>query len=179
MKARKARRSTSPRPRSLERIAIHEAGHAVAVVLYKMGSHRRGATIVQDGETLGQVFHRRHPASFQQDLSSGRNVEKRIRRTVCVLLAGYAAEKLEFGARIKPIGADQDFHDAVGFVESMSCSTEEVNAWLQLLSIQIENKLRLEHHRRAVRLVADELLSKRQINYSTIRRLVKQALSSE
>lgn len=178
MAARKNKRRTNPRTYSLERIAVHEAGHAVAAVLFKMGSSAKGATIIPDKNYAGCVWHKKHPVSFRPDVDTGRVNELRIRRSVCFCLAGLAAERVEYGPHIKTVGAWMDFDHAESLVSYVSGSPDETSAWLNLLSIQIENTLRVPHNHRAVRLVADELLKERQINYATIRRLVAQARSS-
>ncbi len=59
----------------LERVAYHEAGHAVAMVLYGIRFER--ATIVEDEDVLGRVRHEYAP----EDIPT--RTRGRMRSTIC------------------------------------------------------------------------------------------------
>lgn len=91
-----------PSPEELERIGIHESGHAIVSELVEPGSVS-SLTVVPRGKALG--FLRKSPQNDQY-LYTREQLEKQI----MVALGGTIAEELKFGNR--STGARNDFNQA-------------------------------------------------------------------
>lgn len=85
------------------RVAVHEAGHAIAAEHVRAGSVSN-VTILSRGNALGYVRQTPGDDSYLQ-------TEGQIREQLWVLLAGAAAEQLLLGSR--STGASGDFQEAV------------------------------------------------------------------
>lgn len=156
------------------RTAIHEAGHAVVAVLLKVRSHRNGVTIVADDGSLGRAWHRGFPLSFKPDVNGGPLTEERIRRLAKVYLAGHSAEMLAFGTRISAKQSQTDFDETVSLLSYLSAAENEIQPWINLLTVQTSNLLRLPHHWGAVKQLARKLVADRTVRYKTVRGIVAQ-----
>lgn len=93
-----------PNPSELERVAIHEAGHAIAGELVQPGSVA-SITVSPRGNALGYV---RTAPEDDRHLYTRPQMEDQI----CVLLAGSMAEDIVYGDR--STGAANDFDKALG-----------------------------------------------------------------
>jgi len=89
-------------PREMERVSIHESGHAIISELTEPGSVS-SLTIVPRGKALG--FLRKSPQDDQHLYTAGQ-LEKQIMVTV----AGAVAEEIKYGS--KSTGAKSDFEQA-------------------------------------------------------------------
>ena len=175
----KALREARLRPglSSLERIAFHEAGHAVAAVLHRRGL--RKATIVPDKEsgTLGCVFTGRFGSRFKPDAHAGRKERDLIEGDVTVSLAGPVAEALASG-RWNHVGASRDYHHAVDLL-SYLCGGRELQAYVNLLSVRTEAMfVNVDVHWRAVEQLAEVLLREKTIGGRRARAIIQEAWSS-
>ncbi|MCL4248276.1 MAG: AAA family ATPase [Anaerolineae bacterium] len=87
-----------------ERLAYHEAGHAVAVRVF-MPYHRISRiTIIRQGAAFGHVYH--YPA---REAYQGLNTSEQYRNRLCVSVAGKAAEVEFCGLQNQTLGVGGDF----------------------------------------------------------------------
>lgn len=96
----------------LQRVAIHEVGHALISEVVNPGSVDQ-VTVTSRGNALGYV---RHNQSEDQKLYTKSDLEKQI----MVLLAGAVSEDLFLGER--STGAINDFQQAINFTERIVVS---------------------------------------------------------
>ncbi|MGS0764679.1 AAA family ATPase [Syntrophomonas curvata] len=108
-----------PSPEEMERVSIHESGHALVSEMLEPGSVS-SLTIIPRGKALG--FMRKSPQDDQY-LYTREQMEKQI----MVMLAGAVAEEIKFGNR--STGARSDFNQA------WKLSREIVEAGLSSLGI--------------------------------------------
>ncbi len=97
----------------LERVAVHEAGHALAHILLKdpvLELHK--VTIIPRGSSLGST-------QFLLGKDSCNYTEKQLYNKLVVLLAGRVAEELILKDR--SIGAEQDITQASNIARNMVC----------------------------------------------------------
>ncbi|MDD9312179.1 AAA family ATPase [Cytobacillus firmus] len=95
-------------PGTKQRVAIHEAGHALVAALTKPGSVRK-ATIIPRGEALGYV------APIQKELHLSTTSE--LLDQVAMILAGGVAERMILGEH--SIGVSGDVKQAKHIIEQM------------------------------------------------------------
>ncbi|MCA9908225.1 MAG: hypothetical protein KC519_06210, partial [Anaerolineae bacterium] len=87
-----------------ERLAYHEAGHAVAVRVF-MPYHRISRiTIIRQGAAFGHVYH--YPA---REAYQGLRTSEQYRHRLCVAVAGKAAEMEFCGLQNQTLGVGGDF----------------------------------------------------------------------
>ncbi|MCC6575127.1 MAG: hypothetical protein IT462_15225 [Planctomycetes bacterium] len=167
----------APSPSHPYRVAIHEAGHAVAVLNYRIGAHRNGVSILPEGETVGRAWHRPLPETFNPEWMT-KATEMTCRRRACVALAGFAAEQLAFGNRIWPVGCQQDFDWATKLMEKVAQHNALADAWVNLLLLEAKTILALPWHWRTTKMVAEILVQRKQLRYGQIRRMLADARKS-
>lgn len=99
----------------LEKIAFHEAGHAV--ISLKLGIPVRRATIVPaDDGSLGHVLSSGSPKWFKPDRQCDARTKRYLRKRVITLMAGCIAEKRRAGRHSHKF-ADSNYHKAVNLVD--------------------------------------------------------------
>jgi hypothetical protein len=96
------------------RVAVHEAGHAVAMVLLGIGL--RSVTIIPDDEALGRTV----PAEVPDEYDDG--FEKWLQAKCVSLLAGHEAERRVADAGEVGIESvvDDDWYEVGGFALSLA-----------------------------------------------------------
>lgn len=151
------------------RVAIHEAGHAVAAVKLRTGL--RTASIVQDDQSFGRVSG----ATLLRGKSGGTSPtmfrQERIERQIVVLLSGYAAEEKEFGNSAEFDGAEQDYQNAFELAGSFVGSQEECNEYIGQLSLRADQLV--GDHWSAIKAVAQALLKHQELTRSEVLRLIE------
>jgi len=97
-------------PQDKERVAVHEAGHAVVARLAEHGQPLHRVTIIPRGMALGVT---------QQTPGEDRHLltEPQLQSRLQVLMAGYAAERLVFGTI--STGAENDLKEATKLASKM------------------------------------------------------------
>jgi len=89
-------------PRDRERLAFHEAGHAVAVYRFLPDFKLRLCSIIRYGKSLGHISYT--PLEEQWVYS-----EDELKRRLAVALAGRAAEELFLGQKMASMVGDMNF----------------------------------------------------------------------
>jgi len=91
-------------PEARERLAYHEAGHAVAVRLFQPDHRIARITIIRQGQAFGHVYH--YPA---REAYSGMQTRDQLMNYLRVAVAGKAGE-IEFcGLNNQTLGVGGDF----------------------------------------------------------------------
>ena len=113
-----------------ERVAYHEAGHAV--MCYELHLPFKRVSIVPDAESAGRVHPHDPPPGFRPDCETDLRTEQRIKHQVMALLAGSLAENL--AARPGPQRwAEGDSDNALSFATYVTGSGEEASAYVRWL----------------------------------------------
>jgi hypothetical protein len=140
--------------------AHHEAGHAV--VSKSLDIAVREVTIIEDDAALGRTHYWPIGDWFTPDLVIDTRTQRRIERTIRVLLAGQAAQNRFDGSTE---GAENDWDMAVTLAMHATHSREICDAYLEYLRLLTGADVRrlwpaIEHV--AAVLLAEERLSARQ-----------------
>lgn len=101
-------------PEQLLKIAIHEAGHAVAAFAVGRGAELEGAFLAPFAKE-GYGLVQRRPSSHWEAVASRRDLET----TIIIKLAGRAAEEVFFGPEQVGVGSWADLKVATECVEKM------------------------------------------------------------
>lgn len=155
----------------LRATAFHEAGHAVMHVL---AGHRLQLVSIKPGEEshggTRVVPQFRVPSSGPVSPQTVANVEA----AVCILLAGWEAQRRAAPRTVRGHGAVEDSRKAVELIDVLSGSDEEVQAWIRLL--EVRTRQRVAHYWRAVTAVATALLEKETLDGPEAGALIHEAL---
>jgi hypothetical protein len=115
----------------LRRVAVHEAGHAVAAVLFRHGLRR--ATVEPGEDSLGHILTNRLPRSVRRALELEWPTAAQRRRVdgfLTMLLAGPAAER-RLAGRWNHVGAGQDYADAADVAMRASQDEADMNSQIE------------------------------------------------
>lgn len=167
-----------PNPGERERIAFHEAGHAVVGEVLKPDSVS-SITITSRGGALGYV---RHAPEDDRYLYTRTLLEQQI----CGLLAGAVAEDLTLGER--STGASNDFEKAadlarrlviggmssLGIIDEETVPAEQLHTALTAILSEQEKKAReiLEENRDALKAVAAAAMDKEVLSGEEFREIL-------
>jgi hypothetical protein len=100
-----------PEHRKLERVAYHEAGHAVAALELRRAF--RYVSVIPGEDNLGHVLMRPVPGSVREGMSwSDPKAHRWLELECLILLSGPAAEA-EFVGRYNHVGAGSDYRECV------------------------------------------------------------------
>ena len=169
-------RDGSMKPKSVEKTAYHEAGHAVAA--FHMRRSFRYVTIEPDEESLGHVMYTKFSDSFRPDIDSDRKIRKPLEKAIITAFAGPIAEQI-FSGRKNPIGASRDFHSASDYVSYLCVSSEESEAYINWLWIKTKKMIMNPTKWCSVKRLAEELLDCRRIGYVKARKIIKESMARE
>lgn len=158
--------------KELRATAYHEAGHAVASYLLRIGL--KGASIIPDEDSEGRVRNYPQPALARADYGRSAPMRDRIERLVKVLLAGEITERFISGK--KRITIHQDHENAVSYLELLVSGDDELSAYLDLLSIQTKKMFAPPGIWLCVEVVADALIEHRTLSGRRLRAIIKEAL---
>ena len=144
----------------LERVAYHEAGHAVVSIHGGRGLRR--VSIVPREESLGCCLSRRLPKSFQPHVRVDGRARTILEGEVMTCLAGETAEWMFSGER-DPFAAEHDLQAAFSLASHFVGDDHELDAYMEWLAIRTENLLRLDHVWEGVENLARALLDEKTI----------------
>ncbi len=166
-----------PSPEEMERVALHESGHALVAEVLRPGSVA-SITITSRGGALGYV--RQAP---QDDRYL--HTRKEIEDDIAVALAGMVSEELTLGGR--STGALQDFQQAfergrllifsgmspLGVVSEDTLPESELHTALTQVVQEVETKVRelLEVHVEDLRVAASRLSESERLTGAELRRI--------
>jgi hypothetical protein len=170
--------SGHPRPSRIERTAYHEAGHAVASIILRVGV--RYVTIIPDLKE-GSLGHCAGVSSLRSpDQYEEHHFRRIFERGIIVRLAGTIAEAELTGRHGKgfnhvprtrgPSGWDGDV--AIDLAYPITGGPEELSAYLDWLYFRTRNLLRVHHHWRAVERLAAALLERKKLSGREARRVI-------
>jgi hypothetical protein len=158
---------------TLRSAAFHEAGHAVMHVL---AGHRLQLLSIKPGEEshggTNVVPQFRVPSSGPVSPQTVANVEA----AVCILLAGWEAQRRAAPRSVRSHEAVEDSRKAVDLIDVLSGSNEEVQAWIRLL--EVRTRQRVAHYWRAVKALATALIDKEKLDGPEAEALIHEALRS-
>lgn len=156
--------------KGLKATAYHEAGHAVVSVLTRHTVKK--ATIVSDGETLGEVFNSGWPPSIIADCETGACESKSRRwlfREMIIKHAGMIAEARGTGGMTEDVvewGGSDSSELADYVLRAFSDPQEKVDQAKQ------ETEKLLDAHWEAVEAIAAALLEHRTLSGKRVRAIV-------
>ena len=149
------------RTKRLEAVAYHEAGHVVMCWCGHIGV--KGASIVPDGETAGNVTHdRAFKKSDRPDITITSALADRMERLARVCLAGTIAQRRYNPRSLRRHHAEADWSIAADLALRLGGSGEIASAYVNLWDVQ--TKQALETWWPVVEAVAADLLDKRELS---------------
>jgi ATP-dependent Zn protease len=153
----------------IKKTAYHEAGHAVAHCFLHLPF--KYVTIEQGEDSLGNVTPFTHPKSFRPDLYDDWKTRKRIEHQIMTCFAGHAAE-LAFSGRKSWKGASSDNHEAVNLASYLCGSVKQTEVYLNWMWERTFDWVKQPLHWRVIRVVAENLLTKKNLKAHEVRRII-------
>ena len=154
--------------------AYHEAGHAVVSVKQKLLFKR--VTIVADEGSVG-CTQLELWGDFRPEAQADLRTRDRLQRYVSSVLAGPAAEERLLGKNsYDGAGAEDDWREAFEQALRAYGSPRQAKAYLELLYIVEQERMREPSAWAAVRAVAKELLKQKTLTAKQVRALVDQSM---
>lgn len=157
--------------RELQRVAHHEAGHAVFCYLCRTSMLK--VSIIPDSEALGSVSTRDW-SPLVEEYNDGQPSRSKAETLVMILLAGCIAEARFLRrpkARLPLEGGERDFGVALQIAGDQCGDPNESAAYLNWLTCRTRNIL--EVYREMVDSVAKHLLSREFLSERTVQRLCR------
>ncbi len=162
------------RTKAIEALAYHEAGHAV--LCWEERVRLKGASIVPDRTSAGRITHSHPLKGINPELDSSTHSRVRMEKMVRILLAGTIAQR-KFNAKgYRHYHGRQDHERATDLLMHYTGSTEEVEAYINLLYVQTRLALDLPWLWMAVIAVAKALLDKGELTGRETRAIIEQAV---
>lgn len=156
---------------ALERVAYHEAGHAVAAAL--LHTHMRSASIIPNNSqgSLGHVGHHRWGKETPDVYDSAR-IDRRLEQHIITVLAGPEAERKLFG-RYNRVGASSDFDTAADLaLYRTGGDPKEATLIIRWLAHRTRTLVGLETNWRLIEAVAKALMEHRRLSGQRVREIV-------
>lgn len=162
------------RPSQLQRLAYHEAGHAVAAYLV----HRRftEVSIISDPDknTLGHCSTAWVP-TFAPDVDSSPKTRNQVEARIITSLGGPVAENLLTGRTVS-LERSSDIHDALNLSGYVCGDEKEESAYVNWLWEC--TRLLLGRHWAAIQALAQELVKRRRIGERLARKTIREAMQA-
>lgn len=171
-------RNRAASPTQRERLAYHEAGHAVALLDCRRGL--KHITIVPGEGHLGRNTPAPLP-SFHPDRDDGPSTRLRVEQSVVGLLGGAVAEAHLLGrdcrlGDFKRYGGAVDLARAYRLVCFQSAGDEEANAYLSWLFERTKSVIAFPQNWAAVKAIAQALLHQQELSGRAARRIYDAAV---
>jgi hypothetical protein len=157
-----------------ERVAYHEAGHAV--VALDLGRTFKSLTIKATEDYLGCCFLRSLP-SYRPDVHIDRWTSSQSERLMMICYAGAAAERIAFG-RVVWAGCEDDMKVAVEIAQRECGCEDEVDALCRLMKIRARQTLLQIFNWVAVEQIATALLETGELRYKTVKSIAAKAMTA-
>jgi hypothetical protein len=160
----------------VQRIAYHEAGHAVGGYLNRRPLLR--VSIVETEDAWGTCTYRNWGESFRPDIEVTMRVRDGLERAIITGLAGPEAEAKYIGEPDKElnVGADSDYRAALNCALYVASSAEESEAYLAWLAIRARAMFRHPMKWAAVEAVAAELVERREFSARHAREVIRRGM---
>lgn len=154
----------------LHATAYHEAGHAVARFL--LGLPFKNVTVIPTEDYLGHVKPYSLPKSFKPDIDLGNlKIRLRLEKEIMASLAGHAAER-RFSGRRNFSGSDHDYRYVVDLAMYVGGSSKQTETFMKWMQIRTDEWVDSQGFQRAVKVVADELVKKKQLSCEEVRNIL-------
>jgi hypothetical protein len=162
MRTKAAPRTRKARARapSLERVAFHEAGHAVVAHLLRRKLTR--VSIVPSEEFLGFVGTGPLGTSFDPELDMNGRARRVIEREAQIFLAGNAAESVLVGHQVRH-GMHHDFEQVVQYLSYVTGTPEEGSAYADWLWVRTRNMVKMPANWNLITALSGRLLDRREM----------------
>ena len=164
-----AKRKQISRPSKLERVAYHEAGHAVAAVILRRPF--KYATVVENEDADGHVRYFPGELIDPETVVDERRAITKMERAIQTAFAGFASEQLAYGGGI--LEGSSDWEKAATLGLAIYTPGDLLNAYLRYLYEKCKAMLAEPLHREAIQGVVDALLEKKTLKSSEVRSVVK------
>jgi len=160
-----------------ERIAYHEAGHAVmAHILHK---RIKGVSILPDKDihTLGK-FEQGKSAKIDFSETSPKT-RYELEKQVMIDFAGEVVEYLLIGKfdKLTNIGSSTDWHYAYDFILTQTdYDVDESEAYAHWLWLRTKGELKIDYQWNAIQVLAQELIKRNYISGRYAREIIQQSI---
>jgi hypothetical protein len=148
-------------------VAYHEAGHCVAAYRLRIPFTGRKALTIIPTEAYSGCFV--HHCILKNDVewdASDRNRLK-MERTVQALLAGIEAQRrydetsISYGDGFGNWDGGPDYHEAVNRVGYFTSGPKEIELYIELLRLRVQNLVQLDFNWKCICAIADALMQKK------------------
>lgn len=167
-KPKSTKRKQSAKAR--EATAYHEAGHAVAAVVLKVGIGRRGASIIP-GESYAGVVHVRKGFRGSPELDNSGAMRLGAERRAITCFAGEAAQRKFRPSSVRSYHGQMDRHKAVDLMSYFVGSARELDAYLKLLKIRADQFVACDPWWTAIKAVAKALMDRDRLSADEVREI--------
>jgi hypothetical protein len=158
-----------------ERIAFHEAGHAVAA--YLLAREFSVVTIVRRGDTLGHCALLRL-SDFHPDRESDQRTLAHLEEYMLMLYAGVASEYLHT-ARRGWSTAHTDVLAARHLATNACGSNEEADIFCKLMFVRSKNLLRPAQNWAGLQALAATLCTAQTLSFAQAKEVIEEGMASE
>lgn len=149
--------------------AFHEAGHAVVSSVERI--RVREISIEPDGDSDGRVRHRSPLQGINLDIDVSDRSRLKMERIVRAFLAGQIAQARFSKGSLRPYQSADDLQTVVHLLAKFVGSSKELQAYLNLLSVQTEALVK--EHWTAIRSVARALIRQRRLAPRDFRKIIE------
>jgi len=152
--------------------AYHEAGHAV--VGHVFGHRLKKITIVpsKSENYVGCVFFGKRPSVKGIDRDPSPKIRLAAEERILVSLAGLCAQRLFNPLTCRSLHGQEDFKEVLLYVGHL-IRENETELFLKWMQVRTENHLR--DHWKAVEVLAEELIRRREISGEEAERIIQDA----
>jgi hypothetical protein len=148
--------------KTLESIAYHEAGHAVAALQLKVGIGRRGVSIVPNEDWSGFV-HTLKGFSGRPDIERTGQMRLGAEKRAIISFAGEAAQRRFRPMSVRRHHAAIDRRHAIDLMNYFVGSTRELEAYLEWLRIRAESFVASPFNWKRIEAVAAALMARKRL----------------
>ena len=161
-----------------ERVAYHEAGHAVASYVFRQRFHYVTIKADDEQESAGHLKSVLVKTMAKWEYSEGwpEMYRARLERLAMSSLAGVVAEGLMTG-RHSWVRASKDTRTALDMVSPLTNGDlEEAARYRDWLTCRVRRLLSPAHYQRSIKAVAHALLRNETVSYSEARAIIERAI---
>lgn len=158
------------RTKALESTAYHEAGHAAAV--HKHQIRTKVLSIVPDETSTGRIEHHPYFGAIDLEYDLSPRVQRRIENMAFVCLAGPAAQRRFNRKGVRHYHGEDDRRLAIYLLERLVGSSEELEAYLNLIQIRVRNFVGNHVNWFFIDRVAQALIERRTLTGAEVRELM-------
>jgi hypothetical protein len=161
-----------------ERTAFHEAGHIIAH--YILDVPIVGASIVEEGESLGRVTREKISKKMKEDLGGiySYEAERFMRNEIVILYAGNEAEK-HYCGKYDDVGASGDYETISDWAIRLYTKEKLAHSYTEFLRLLAKNMIMYNPvSKKLLPVIAKELVDNKQLSGKEITGLIDKFLES-